>query len=556
VVRYLNARPPTVSLRLEGSRKILKAGGVNLYDIIFRNVRIVDGTRAPWFYGEVAVKGDAIADVGRKVEGSGERIIDGEGLVLSPGFIDSHSHSDTSWFVDKRGESKVRQGVTTEVTGQCGMSPAPVTEKRRGSNLSMTTEEGTEITWSSFGQYIEALEKNGVGINIAPLVGHGALRSSAMGYERRKPAQEEMAEMKRLLEEALLAGAFGFSTGLIYPPSSYADTEELIELARTMAPYGGIYETHMRNEGTGLLKSVEEAITIGEQGGVPVEISHHKASGEKAWGLVKDSLAMVAEARKRGVDVTLDQYPYIASATGLTAILPGWAHEGGPKALLERLKNPSTSEELKKVVAQVQDHSDGWSKMLITSVKTEKNRFCEGKRISEIARIWGVSPAEAAFRLLVEENLEVGYARFGMCEEDVKTVMASPFVMIGSDSSCTAIDGPLSKGKPHPRTYGTFPRVLGKYVREEKVLSLEEAVFKMTGFPAWRLRLWDRGLIRPGFKADLVLFDPDTIKDTATFEDPAEYPLGIYYLVINGVIVLEKGQHTGKIAGRVLRRSR
>ncbi|HHW18578.1 MAG TPA: D-aminoacylase [Firmicutes bacterium] len=525
-----------------------------MHDVIFKNVRIVDGSGAPWFYGEVAVKDGVISCVDRKVEGRAVRVIDGKDLVLSPGFIDAHSHSDTCWFVDRRGESKIRQGVTTEVTGQCGASPAPMKEKRRAASVSAYTDEGVEITWSSFGEYLSALEKNGVGINVAPLVGHGALRSSAMGYEKRPPTPEEMEEMKALLREALEAGAFGFSSGLIYPPSSFADTAELVELARTMAPYGGIYETHMRDEGTGLLKSVEEAITIGRQGGVPVQISHHKASGEKAWGLVKQSLAMIEEARREGVDVTCDQYPYVASATGLSAIIPAWAHEGGPTALLRRLNDPAIASKLKEEVEATQGPSDGWSKMLVTSVKTEKNRFCEGKRIPEIARIWGIPPVEAAFKLLCEEELEVGYAKFGMCEEDVKTVMAHPCVMIGSDSSCRAIDGPLSTGKPHPRAYGTFARVLGKYTREEKVLTLEQAVFKMTGFPAWRLGLWDRGLVRPGMKADLVLFDPGTIIDKATFEEPAQYAVGVEYVMVNGVMVVEGGQHTGKIAGKVLRR--
>lgn len=524
-----------------------------MQDFIIKNVRIIDGTGMPYFHGEVAVKDGVMVEVGRKVCGDAIRTVDGQGLVLSPGFIDSHSHSDTPWFVDSRGTSKLMQGVTTEVTGQCGASAAPVSEKRTGAQVNVTTDEGSPVNWTSFAEYLDALERNGVGLNIAPLVGHSAMRSSAMGYANRPPTPEELAEMKQHVVLAMRAGAFGYSTGLIYPPSSYAGTDELIELAKAMAPYGGIYATHMRNEGVDLLKSVAEAIAIGREAGVPVQISHHKVTAEKAWGLVKDSLKMVEEARRDGVDVLCDQYPYIASATSLTSIIPGWAHEGGPKALLERMKDPEVSAKLKETV-DANQKGGGWSRLMITGVPSSKNRFAMGKRIPEIAAIWGMSEVETAWRLLVEEELEVGEARFGMCEEDVRMVMAHPCVMIGSDSSATAVDGPLAKGHPHPRTFGTFPRVLGRYVREEKVLSLEQAIYKMSGMAAKRLQLWDRGVIRPGAKADLVLFDPDTVIDTATFEAPCQYPKGIEWVMVNGAMVIENGEHTGRIVGKVLRR--
>ncbi len=524
-----------------------------MYDIVFKNVRIVDGTGAPWFYGEVGVKGDKIKQVSYKLDAKAKRIIDGNGMVLSPGFIDSHSHSDTCWFVDNRGESKIRQGVTTEVTGQCGGSAAPLTDKRKGFERLVTTGEGVEVVWSTFDEYLSLLEENGVAINIVPLVGHGSLRSCAMGYENRRPNADELQEMKSLLKEALDAGAYGFSSGLIYPPGCYADTEELIELAKIMSAYGGIYETHMRNENVDLLKSVEEAISIGREANVAVQISHHKATTKAAWGLVNQSLAMIEKARSQGIDVTCDQYPYIASATGFKAIIPSWAHEGGPKALLARLKDPEICAKLKQ---QTQDEVKGvgWANMLITSVSSEKNKFAEGKTVPEVARVFGLPHVDAAFKLLIEEKLEVGYAKFSMCEEDVKKVMAHPCVMIGSDSSCTAVDGPLATGKPHPRTFGTFPRVLGKYVREENILPLEQGVFKMTGMPAARMGIMDRGLIRPGMKADITVFDPDTIIDKATFENPAQYPVGIKYVMVNGVMVVENSEYTGCIAGKVLRR--
>ncbi len=523
-----------------------------MQDYIIKNVRIVDGTGMPYFHGEVAVKEGIITRVGWKIAEGASRVLDGHGMVLAPGFIDSHSHSDTTWFMDPRGESKLMQGVTTEVTGQCGGSPAPTTGKTRDGMVD--PEASAELTFPTFAEYLDALEKNGVGLNIAPLVGHGSLRSAVLGYEDRPPATPEINEMKKLLVEAMEAGAFGYSSGLIYPPGSYAGTPELIELAKAMAPFGGIYATHMRNEGGDLLQSVAETLEIGRAAGVPVQISHHKVTGnEKVWGLVKDSLEMIDEARKEGLDVLCDQYPYAASATSFKTNIPAWAHVGGPKALLSRLKDPNTVLRIKKEWENKRA-GGGWSHLMITNVRSERNRFAQGKRIPEIADIWGIPEVEAAIRRLVEEDVEVREADFGMCEEDVKTVMAHPCVMIGSDSSSTALDGPLAKGHPHPRTFGTFPRVLGKYAREEKVLSLERAVYKMTCMPAARLKLWDRGILRPGAAADLTLFNPDTVIDTATFEAPRSYPKGIEWVMVNGRLAIENGKHTGRIAGKVLRR--
>ena len=527
-----------------------------MQDILIKNVRVIDGTGAPWFHGEVFVKDGKIAAVAKKVEATASRVIDGQGLVLAPGFIDSHSHSDTNWFLDPRGESKIRQGVTTEVTGQCGESGAPKRLDDQDAGQTEAAQGDAKMpTWSSFDEYLTALSRNGVGVNLAALVGHGTVRIAGMGYDDRRPTPDEMARMKEYMKEAMEAGAFGFSSGLIYPPSAYASTDELVELAKVVASYGGIYATHMRNEELALLQSVNEAIEIGHRAGIPVHISHHKACDKRAWGQVKQSLAMIDEARRHGVDVTADQYPYVATATGLSAIIPSWAHDGGPKALLARLKDPEVGAALKSKV-ELDQGDDGWYRLMITDVKSEKNKACEGKRMTEIAAMWGIPPVEAAWRLLCEEELEVGYVRFAMCEDDVKTVMKHPCVMIGSDASARAIDGPLSTGSPHPRAFGTFPRVLGKYCREEGLFPLETAVYKMTGLPAWRLGLWDRGLVRPGMAADLVLFDPDKVIDTATFENPKQYPVGIECVIVNGEVVIENGQHTGAIAGKVLRRGR
>lgn len=526
-----------------------------MYDLLVRGGRIVDGTGAPYFHGDVGVVEGIISAVGDLGGSLARRTVMAEGRVVTPGFIDIHSHSDSSYFVNPLGESKVRQGVTLEVMGQCGWSLAPVGGPAVAElEKELAEEDGTEIRWRTMGEYLTCLEESRPSVNLAVLVGHGTLRGSVVGYEDRPPTADEIREMQRRLQQALGEGAFGYSTGLIYPPSSYARTEELVALARAMAPQGGIYFTHMRNEGERLLEAVTEAIRIGREGGVPVEIAHHKAGGEKNWGKVKDSLRLIADARTQGVDVTADQYPYTASSTGLSSIVPQWAHDGGSEKLLGRLRDPETRARLQRECEQAEDPWSSWDRLLISSVKTEANRKFEGKDLAQIARERGQDPVTAAFDLLIEEELAVGMVRFGMSEDDVKLVMSHPWVMVGSDGSALAPYGRLGKGKPHPRNYGTFPRVLGNYVREEKVLPLERAVAKMTGMPAWRLRLWDRGLLRPGYRADLVVFDPDRIADRATFTDPHQYPQGIDLVVINGQVTVEAGEHTGARAGQVLRR--
>jgi len=526
-----------------------------MYDLLIMDARIVDGTGAPYFYGDLGVSGDRITAVGRLSGQLARRTVVAEGRVLAPGFIDIHSHSDASYMINPLGESKVRQGVTLEVMGQCGWSLAPlegpaVDEIKKD----LEAEDEVEIRWRTMGEYLACLEEAGPSVNLAVVAGHGTIRGSAMGYDDRPPSEEEARRMRLLLRQALAEGAFGLSTGLIYPPGSYAATEEIIDLARELARAGGVYFTHMRNEGACLLEAVAEAIRIGEEAGVPVQIAHHKVGGEKNWGKVKESLRMIEEARARGVDVTGDQYPYTASSTGLASIVPQWAHDGGSEKLLERLRDPATRRRLVAECVDGQDSWSGWDKLLISSVKTEANKKYEGKSLTEVARERGQDPVEAAFDLLIEEELAVGMVRFGMSEEDVRTVMQHPWVMVGSDGSALAPYGRLGRGKPHPRNYGTFPRVLGRYVREEKVLGLEMAVRKMTGLPAWRLRLWDRGLLRPGCHADVVLFDPDRVVDRATFTDPHQYPDGIDLVVVNGTVTVEYGEHTGARAGRVLRR--
>ncbi|MCL4424581.1 MAG: D-aminoacylase [Firmicutes bacterium] len=524
-----------------------------MFDLLIKGGRLVDGTGNPWVTGDLGIKAGRIAALGRLEKAPAARVIDASELVVSPGFIDIHSHSDTELLVNPRAESKIRQGVTTEVTGNCGFSLAPLGPEGLERVRAELEGYGLELTWETMGGYLAALEQRGIALNVAALLGHGTVRRSVMGYERRRPTTVERQRMQEMVAQAMAEGAFGISTGLIYPPGSFSETEELVELSRVVAEKGGFYASHLRDEGDRLLEAVTEALEIGRRAGIPVELSHHKAVGQANWGKVKDSLRMIDEARAGGLDVTADQYPYVATATGLGSIVPDWAHEGGGKRLLERLQHEDTRRRLAAEVEAVQVRKGGWDKILVPSVKTEKNRRFIGLDLAEIARRRGQVPVEAAFDLLMEEELEVGMIRFGMSEEDVKEVLSHPAVAVGSDGSALAPYGRLGEGKPHPRNYGTFPRVLGKYVREEGVISLEEAVRKMTSLPARRLGLWERGLLRPGFWADITLFEPGAVADRATFADPHQYPAGIPYVLVNGEVVIEKGEHTGALPGRALR---
>jgi N-acyl-D-amino-acid deacylase len=519
-----------------------------LFDLIIKNGRVVDGTGNAWFYGDVAISGDRIVEVGRLSTAQAKRVIDAAGLVVAPGFIDSHSHSDQPLLVDPRAESKIRQGVTTEVIGQCGGSAAP-----RNSDEPVTTAAGKELSWRTMADYLRLLDQQGVAVNVIPLIGHGNLRRMALGMAHRPATAEELERMCQLATEAMRQGAFGFTSGLIYPPSSYGDTAELVAVAKAVAAEGGIYATHMRNEGNKLMESVQEAITIGEQAGIPVHISHHKATDEANWGRVRDSLALIEAKRADGLDITLDQYPYIASSTGLKSLVPQWAHADGVEAMRQRVLDPETGARIRQEIIAADRR---WDCVLVSGCFVEENKQYEGKNMQEIAALTGQEPVEALLSLLLAEDFRTRMVRFSMCEEDVEYVMRHPLVMIGSDSGAMAIDGPLFRGKPHPRSYGTFARVLGEYVRERQILTLEEAVRKMTGLAAARFQLWDRGLLRPGCFADITVFDPQTIKDQATFVDPHQYAVGVHYVLVNGQVCVDQGERTEQLAGRPLRRTR
>jgi len=523
-----------------------------MFDVLIRGGKVYDGTGAPWIRADIGVIGDRIAAIGNLRDASGIENIDAHDLSVSPGFIDIHSHSDLTILVNPRAESKVRQGVTTEVVGQCGSSPLPVNERNRDNIAQMTRDYDLDVTWTDLAGYAKAITDEGAGVNIVPIVGHSLIRSAVMGMERRPPGAAELGSMMQLLDTAMRQGARGFSSGLIYPPSSYADVDELAALCGIVAKYDGLYMTHMRNEAEGLLDSVEESIEVGSRSGVRVQISHHKAVDKPNWGQPKRSLARMEEARAAGVDVTADQYPYIASSTGLSSVVPAWAHEGGQEKMLERLRDPESSAKIRaEIEANMATRGSSWADMFITSVSVPEDQQWEGQSIQQIAEARGVAPVEAVFGLLLGGRY-VGQVRFGMCEEDVCEIMRHPLVMIGSDGSCLAPYGALGHGKPHPRNYGTFVRVLGKYVRDERLLTLAEALRKMTSLPASRMKLLDRGLLRPGLAADITVFDDAVVAEQATFTDPHQYPVGIKAVLVNGRVAVHDGEHTGALSGRVL----
>jgi N-acyl-D-amino-acid deacylase len=530
------------------------------FDVVIHGGTVLDGTGRPAFSADLAIQGDRITYVGPPagLAGAGARLaIDATGRYVAPGFIDIHTHSDRSILLNPRMESKVRQGVTTEVGGNCGSGVAPARRAALEQARREAAQDGHPGSWPTMAEYLAYVERQGIAANYATWVGHGTLRASVVGYEMRPPSDDELWEMQALLREALEAGAFGLSTGLIYVPSGYAGTDELVALAEVVREYGGVYASHIRNEGSRLLEAVDEAIEIGRRAGVPVQIAHHKASGKPNWGRVNDSLALMEQARAAGVDVACDQYPYVASSTGLSSLLPKWALEGGRQRLVARLRDPASRRRIRdEMVADRPDLAtlDGashWHQVLVA--RCRGNRALEGKRLGEIAIEQARDPFDLCFDLLIQEDGYVGCVFFSMCEEDVQTVMRWRHTMIGSDASSVAPYGMLAEGRPHPRAYGTFARVLGRYVRELGVLTWEEAVHKMTGLPAARLGLAGRGRIAPGAYADVVVFDPATVRDCATFQEPHQYAAGIEHVLVNGVAVVSHGEHTGALPGRVLR---
>ncbi|HXI89847.1 MAG TPA: D-aminoacylase [Blastocatellia bacterium] len=533
---------------------------VEAYDLIIMNGRIVDGTGNPWFYGDIAIRGDRIVKVGYVGPGRAIRRIDASGMIVAPGFIDMLGQSELNLLIDARAESKVFQGITTEVTGEGG-SPAPLNDYILKENEPFFKHFNIIADWHTLAEYFSRLQRSRAAINLATYVGATQVRQYVLHDENRAPTAAELDEMRKLVAQAMEDGAVGISTSLVYAPAFYAKTEELIELAKVASRYGGVYATHMRNESNAIMPALDEAIRIGTEANIPVEIFHLKMAGKPNWGKMRDVIAKIEGARARGLDITADQYPYVAGATSLGAAVPPWSHEGGTAKFVERLKDPATREKLKQ---EMRTPSNNWENfflgagggegILISSVLNRELAKYEGKRINEVARMMGKKDEiDALFDLLIADNAQTSMIIFLMSEEDVKLALRQPWVSVGVDHGAVALTGPLSEGKAHPRGYGAFPRILGRYVRDEHVLTLEEAIRKMTSLAANRVHLADRGLLKPGFFADVVVFDPQRIHDVATFEDPNRLSAGMQYVLVNGGVVIFAGKQTNALPGRPLR---
>jgi N-acyl-D-amino-acid deacylase len=528
-------------------------------DLLFAGGRVVDGTGAPWFHADVCVAGDRIAAVGFLPHTVARRRIDARRLVVTPGFIDMMGQSEYNVLVDSRAASKITQGITTEITGE-GSSIAPLNARLLAAGKAEYEYYGYTPTFTTLAGYFEELERRGSAINLGTFVGAGGVRDLVIGEEDRPATEEELKAMEAAVAQAMRDGALGLSSALIYVPDRFASTEELIALARVAARYGGTYITHQRDEGDdgqiGLDRSMDEVFRIAREVPIPAEIYHLKASGRQSWGRMPELLRRIDRARAEGLDVTADQYPWAASSNNLDASLPAWVREGGTERMLARLRDPATRARVREDFLRLPEAEDwpaGAERILITSVLNPDLQRFQGQTIAEIAKERGVDPLEALMDLVVDDGGHTGRVSFTMSEDDVRAGLRSPLVSFCTDSGARAEDGILSRQRSHPRAFGSTARILGHYVRDEKLLGLEEAVRKMTSLPASRMRLADRGILRPGMAADLVAFDPETVRERATYADPMHYSEGIPYVAVNGQLVVDDGRITEARPGRPLR---
>ncbi len=525
-------------------------------DLLVAGGLVYDGSGGPPVRADVGVAGGAVREIGRIRRSRARTLIEAGGLAVAPGFIDVHDHTDTNILVDPQAESAVRQGVTTVVCGQCGGSPFPLSPAGLAELQSdLRAAYGLEADWTDIRGFLARVESAGTALNFATFVGHGSVRAAVMGYDARPAAADELEKMKGLVAEAMAGGALGLSSGLEYTPGSFAPTEELVELARVAGRTGGVYATHMRNEDATVLEAVDEALRVAREAAVRLQISHLKICHSIYWPKIDALMAKLEEARRGGLSLHCDRYPYVASATTLSLLFPLWSREGTTRDFLARLGDPAFDARLRAALADKERLLGSWDKVLITEVASDKNRAVEGMNVAAAAARAGKPPYEYMRDLLVEEEARVGMVDFYGSEDILKRILSRPYIGVGADGAAIAARGPLSKGRPHPRNYGTFPRALGKYVREEKVVPLEEMIRKVTFLPAEHLGFVRRGLLKVGWAADICVFDPDRIIDKATYKEPAAYPEGIPHVVVNGRIVVADGEPTGTLPGRVLRKN-
>ena len=528
------------------------------FDLVIINGHIIDGTGSPWYSGDVGIRDGRIAAIGNLSAAPRKRTIDAGGKVVAPGFIDMLGQSEMTILVDPHLPSKIYQGITSEITGE-GSSIAPLNEAIIQSDRGGYDHYKINPDWRTFRQYFARLEKQGMGINLASYVGATQVRRMVLGDNDVQPTPTQLDQMKTLVRDAMKDGAVGVSTSLEYAPAPYAKTDELIALASEAGRYGGIYATHMRNESDSVLEAIDEALRIGREGHLPVEIWHIKVAGKNNWGRMPEVVAKINAARAAGADVSADTYAYTAWYNDFSAFIPPWAHDGGTSKLVERLKDPVTRARIRKdMTTPSRDWDNEWQEIpgpeaiMIGAVENPALLSMQGKRLSEIAKIWNKDPIDALCDLLIQDP-SIGVAVFGMSQPDVTLALQQPWVSIDNDSEGTSPEGILGQAHPHPRAYGTFPRILSKYVREEKALTLEDAIRKFSALPAQRLRLTDRGVLKEGMWADVVVFDPAMVHDRATFDNPNQLSEGMEYVLVNGVPVIDQGKMTKALPGRVLR---
>lgn len=553
---FIKRTSKIAAVSLSGCGVLLKGCSTKQeFDIVIKNGRVFDGMGNEGSIIDIGISGNSIQDIGKIPSSRGRHIIDAYGLVVCPGFIDAHDHTDVELLVNPKAESSIHQGITTLVSGNCGSSPFPIAEEIFEERKESLREEfDIDLTWMDIKGFFSRLEDQGMALNYATLVGHGDLRGAAMGFNDRSPNTDELKKMKVMVEDNIKNGAVGLSSGLEYTPGSFAQAAEIVELCRIVALSGGVYATHMRDEGDRLLESLEESIDVARKTGVSLQVSHFKVAYPRNWHKIEDALSKVEHAKQEGISIFCDRYPYIAGSTGLSFNFPLWARQGTTEEFLAKLKDYTLENDLRAYVAEREEKLGSWEKVIISSVFSEKNKTFEGKSVLQGAKESNKDPYEFMRDLLIEEKNRVDMVLFMMKEENLRRILAHPLVGIGCDGSAKAPYGLLSSGKPHPRSYGTFPRVMGKYVREEKIVPLAEMIKKITFLPAMKFGFERRGALKNGFFADIVIFDGEKIEDKATWAAPHQYPVGMEYVLVNGQVVIEKGEHTGNLPGNILRK--